>query len=151
MKTDKRAITLFLAIGLCLIPSSTLAGVPAAAALAAPAPPGMAAPALLQRPAPVHKFFDGPKILLLGISAAMMAADIATTRQALQVPRSREANPLAQSSGALYALKFAGFGAGLGISYMMHRTGHYKAERIVPLIVGVPSANAAAHNVRIRQ
>ena len=81
----------------------------------------------------------------------MMAADIITTQQALQVPGTREANPLGQSGGARYALKFAGFGAGIGISYALHRTGHYKAARIVPMIIGVPFLAAALHNASIRK
>ena len=152
MKSNKRAITLLLAMGLCLIPSSTLAADPAvadpaAAASAAPASPVLRA--VVRQPAPVHKFLDGPNVLVFGISAGMMAADLATTKQALQVPGSREMNPLAKSPASLSALKFAAFGAGLGVSYMMHKTGHHKAERIVPLILGVPSVMAAAHNAGI--
>jgi hypothetical protein len=148
MNSNKRAITLLLAMGLCLIPLSALAADPAAATPAAPAPPIIA---VVRPPAPVHKFLDGPNVLMFGISAAMMAADIATTKQALQVPGSREMNPLAKSSASLSVLKFASFGAGMGISYMMHKTGHHKAERIVPLIFGVPSGIAAAHNAGIHQ
>src|SRR5690242_12732012 len=93
--------------------------------------------ALIQSP-PVHgtKFFTKKKIVTLSIGAAMMTADILTTRQALKVPGAREANPLGQSAGSRYALKVGGMAAGIGISYGLHRSGHYKAARWVPLIIG---------------
>lgn len=94
---------------------------------------------------------DHETAVLLGVSALVMTADIATTRQALQVPGSREMNPLAQSPAALDTLKIAGFGAGLGISYLMHQTGHYKAERFALMLVAAPSAIAAVHNAGIQR
>ncbi|MFZ0964590.1 MAG: hypothetical protein WAO35_27340 [Terriglobia bacterium] len=151
MRSNKRAITLLLAMGLCSVPSSELAAAPAAASPAAPALPVVAAPTVARRPASVHKFINGPNVLMLGVSAAMMAADLATTKQALQVPGTRELNPLAQSPASSYALKFAGFGAGLAASYMMHRAGHYKAERTILMLIGGPSAIAAAHNAGIHR
>jgi len=42
-------------------------------------------------------------------------------------------------------------GAGLGIAYVMHRSGHYKAERVIPMIFGVPSGLAALHNSGIHR
>jgi hypothetical protein len=110
-------------------------------------------PLMLQPPpAPQRpKFFAHPRILMLSVSAAMMAADMMTTERALQVLGAREANPLGQSEGARFALKFAGFGARLGISYALQRTGHYKAARIVPAIIGVPSFAAAIHNATIHR
>jgi hypothetical protein len=108
-------------------------------------------PVIVQSPSLPPKFFTRTRIFTLSVGAAMMAADIITTHQALQVPGAREANPLGQSEGARYALKFAGFGAGVGISYALHRTGHYKAARWVPMIIGVPSFAAAIHNSGIHK
>lgn len=108
-------------------------------------------PVIVQSPAQPSKFFTRTRIFTLSVGAAMMAADIITTHQALQVPGAREANPLGQSEGARYALKFAGFGAGVGISYALHRTGHYKAARWVPMIIGIPSFAAAIHNSGIHK
>jgi hypothetical protein len=146
MKSNKRTITLLLAMGLYLIPPSAMAADPGA-----PAPVIVSAFAVVRQSPPVHKFLDASNALMFGTSAAMMAADIATTNRALQVPGSHEANPLSQSAASRYALKFAAFGAGMGISYMLHKAGHHKAERIVPLILGVPSAAAAVHNAGIHQ
>jgi hypothetical protein len=89
--------------------------------------------------------------MTFSIGAAMMAADIVTTNRDLQMSGTRELNPLAQSPASRYALKFAAFGAGMGMSYMMHKTGHHKMERIIPLILGIPSAAAAAHNAEIHR
>ncbi len=134
MRSYQRTITLLLAMGLCLVPSLALAA---------------ANPVLVERPAPTHKFLDGPNVMMQALSGAMMAADVATTNRALEVPGTRELNPLAQSPASRYALKFVGFGVGLGLSYAMHKTGHHKAERFMPLLFGVPSVVMAAHNAGI--
>ncbi len=132
-----RKTTLFLALSSLPVTSSAWAG----GGFVSSQPP---AP-------PVRKFFNRQNITLLGVSALVMTTDIATTRRALQVPGSREMNPLAQSPVALDTLKIAGFGAGLGISYLMHRTGHYKAERFALMLVAAPSAIAAVHNGGIQR
>jgi len=134
--SNRRAFILVLTMGLCLIPSSATAG---------------ANPMVVESPAPVHRFLDAKNIGLQSLNALIMAADMASTHRALQVPGTRELNPLSRSQGTLIYLKVAGAGAGLGIAYMMHRTGHHKAERLIPLILGVPSALAAAHNAGIHQ
>ncbi len=136
MTNNKRVFILVLAAGLCFIPSATTAG---------------GNPIIVERPTKVkpHRFFDGTNFCLQSVNALIMAGDIASTHRALQVPGSRELNPLGQSQGGLLALKIAGVGAGLGIAYMMHRSGHHKAERMIPLIFGVPSGIAAAHNAGI--
>ncbi len=136
MMSYRRAFILVLTTGVGLIPWSATAG---------------ANPMLVESPAPVHHFLDAKNLGLQSLNALIMAADLASTRRALQVPGTRELNPLSRSQGTTIALKIAGAGAGLGIAYMMHRTGHHKAERIIPLILGVPSALAAAHNAGIHQ
>jgi hypothetical protein len=106
---------------------------------------------LVEQPPPVHRFLDAKNFCVQSINIIMLAADVASTHRALQVPGTSEVNPLAKSQGALIALKVAGVGAGFGIAYMMHKSGHHKAERLIPLFLGVPSGIAAVHNARIHQ
>lgn len=136
MASDKRAFILVFALGFYLVPSAAAAG---------------ANPMIVEPPAPVHRFFDAKTLCLQSLAILAMAADVASTRRALQVPGTREMNPLAGSPGGLIALKVAGVGAELGIAYMLHRSGHYKAERVVPIIFGAPSLLAAAHNSTIHR
>jgi len=136
MTPNRRAFILALAMGLGLIPTPTWGG---------------ANPMLVEPTAPAHHFFDAKNICLYSISIIAMAADVTSTHKALKVPGTREANPLAKSQGALISLKIAGTGAGLGIAYVMHRSGHYKAERVIPMIFGVPSGLAALHNSGIHR
>ena len=114
-------------------------------------PMAAADPAVIRTPPPVHRFLDSQNVILHSINVAIMAADISTTRRALEVPGAREANPLMKSPGAAIAFKVASVGAGMGIAYMLHKSGHHKAERLIPLFVGIPSAVAAAHNAGIHQ
>jgi hypothetical protein len=131
----RRIFVLVVAMKLCLIPSSAMAG---------------ADPAVIQPPTPVHRFLDRQNVVLYTLHALVLTADIATTRRALRVPGAYEANPLMKSEGASIALKAASFGAGLGVAYMLHKSGHHKAERLVPTFLGIPSAIAAVHNAGIR-
>ena len=106
-------------------------------------------PVKVASPAPRHRFLDSQNVTMLAISAIIMAADVATTKRALQVPGAYEANPLTRSPGALISLKVAGVGAGLGLAYALHKSGHHKAERLVPIFFSLPSAVSAAHNAGV--
>lgn len=136
MAPARRVFILILAIGLYLVPASGAAG---------------AKPMVVEPSAPPHRFFDAKNLGLQSISILGMAADVVSTHQALEVPGAREVNPLTHSQGDLIALKIVGVAAGVGIAYMMHRSGHHKAERAIPLVFGVPSMLAAAHNAGIHR
>lgn len=136
MAGPKRTFAAILSLALGTIPLSAAGG----------------ANAMVVEPtAPAHRFLDAKNICLQSLNILAMAADVASTRRALEVPGTREMNPLARSQADLITLKIAGIGAGLGIAYMMHRSGHYKLERAIPVIFGVPSMVAAAHNSTIHR
>ncbi len=136
MRYKRTAVTMLLLSSMSVISPSLVAG---------------GASALVEAPAPSHKFFNRANLALFGLSALIMVADVSTTRRALQTPGRRELNPLAQSPAQLDVLKFAGLGAGLGIAYMLHRQGHCKAERFVPVLVALPSAGAVVHSATLRR
>lgn len=98
---------------------------------------------LYKRP---HRFMDSANVILQGAVVATMTADVLTSRNA--PPGTREGNPLA-ANGRLIPLKVAAIGASVGISYGLHRTGHHRLERVVPLVIAVPSGLAAIHNSRV--
>ena len=134
MPTNFRVLLSGLVLSACLIPAISFG----------------ADPAVMQSP-PVntHRFLDARNIGVFSVSAIIMAADLRTTRNALKVPGTYEANPLMRNQGAAIAMKTATVGASVGIAYLLHKSGHHKAERYVPLFMGVPSAIAAAHNAGI--
>ena len=136
MRYKPSAVIMLLVSGMSVISPSLVAG-GASGLVEAPVP------------APSHKFFNRANLALFGISALIMVADVSTTRRALQTPGTRELNPLAQSPTQLDVLKFAGLGAGFGIAYMLHRQGHCKAERFVPVLVALPSAAAALRSATL--
>ena len=134
MTTNWRAFVLVIVMALCLTPTEMMG----------------ADPAVIQPPpSTAHHFLDARNISIFSIDAMIMAADIATTRRALQVPGAHEANPLMRNQGAGIAMKAATVCGGIGIAYMLHKSGHHKAERFVPLFMGVPSAIASVHNAGI--
>ncbi len=134
MATHRRPLVPAAVLAFCLIPSALIG----------------ADPAVIQPPpARPHHFFDAQNIGAFSLNAIMMAADLATTHRALEVPGAREANPLMRSQSGAIAMKAATMGAGIGIAYMLHKSGHHRAERLLPIFMGAPSGIAAAHNAGI--
>jgi hypothetical protein len=86
-----------------------------------------------------------------GILAALAAADAITTQRGLNMGL-REANPLmrpfvTRGAAGQAAGSALGFGAGIGVAYMLHRGHHYKAERIAMRLMIVSEAGFVANNI----
>ena len=100
-----------------------------------------------------HKFWDTKNVALFSTVAAFSAADFAVTRNNLN-NGGRELNPLTRpfaGSTAALAANFAGETAGVvGISYMLHRTGHHKLERLTPIVNFGMSAFAVSYGLAHR-
>jgi len=84
-----------------------------------------------------HRFWDTSNRVLFAVSAGMNAADFAVTRANLQ-SGGQELNPIVRVLGrstAGLAVNFAGGTAGvIGLSYLFHKTGHHKLERMVSVV-----------------
>jgi len=119
-------------------------------------------PAPLLKPAPSnplpqapveHKFWDKKNTALFATAAAFSAADFAVTHDNLS-NGGQELNPLTRpfaGSTAGLAVNFAGETAGvIGISYLFHKTGHHKLERITPLVNIGMSAFAVTYGLTHR-
>lgn len=107
-------------------------------------------PTSLPRP---HKFWDKENTFLFGASAALSAADFAVTRDNLQ-HGGRDLNPVVRFFGpstAGLAVNFAGETVGvIGVSYLLHRTGHHKLERLFTTVNIGTSAGAVGYDLAIR-
>jgi hypothetical protein len=99
-----------------------------------------------------HKFWDRTNIILQGAGGAAAAVDYWSTRRLL-TGDGYEANPIVQpfanSAAGLAAFKAGSWGASLGISYLLHRSGHHKLERLIPAFNIVMNGAAATHNLRL--
>lgn len=90
-----------------------------------------------------------------GILGGLIAADAITTQRGLSQGL-REANPLmrpfvTRGAAGEAAGSALGFGAGLGVIYLLHQTHHYKAERItLRVMVGAETAVVANNIEAIR-
>jgi Domain of unknown function (DUF5658) len=102
-----------------------------------------------------HRFWTLENKISVGIFAGLIASDAVTTQRGLQRGY-REANPVmrpfvTRGSGGEAAGSALGFGAGLGTVYLLHKTHHYKAERIaMRLMLGVEGAMVANNLVATR-
>jgi len=120
------------------------------------ASPAMALPAIRATVPPrpeAHRFWDKENKILFAAVAGMSAADFAATRSNLQ-SGGKELNPVTRlfsGSTAGLATNFAGETAGvIGLSYLFHRTGHHKLERVTSMLnVGV-SAVAVSYDLSHR-
>ena len=85
------------------------------------------------------------------ILAGLVAADAITTQRGLNQGL-REVNPIMRpfvtrgAAGEAAGSAF-GFGAGVGVVYLLHRTHHYKAERITMRMFVAGEAGIVANNI----
>jgi hypothetical protein len=110
-------------------------------------------------PAPVpdapsaRKFWTLENKINFSIFAAEVAADAITTQRGLDRGM-REANPLARplvthGAGGQAAASAIGMGMALGTAYLLHRTGHYKAERIAVRLMLAGEGFAVGQNIAV--
>lgn len=131
-----RLTLIFAMIG--VLSAGALAQSPTLAAIKPPAiASGSASNAIRLPEAPItHKFWDSKNRLLFFTVAALSTADFAVTRNNL-VDGGRELNPLVRpfaGSTAGLAASFSAQTAGvIGISYVFHRNGHHRLERITSI------------------
>ena len=101
-----------------------------------------------------HRFFDRQNKIAFVSLAGLIAVDAVTTQRLISSGRAHEANPLwrplvHQGWPGEMAASALGYGAALGMSYTLHKTGHHKMERWTNwLVVGVEAANDA-HNLKL--
>jgi len=120
--------------------------------LAAIAPVGQPPAATLPEPGN-HPFWDRPNRLLFVATGATATADFFVTHSNLS-RGGRELNPVTRvfgrSSAGLatnFTLETAGV---MGVSYLLHRTGHHRLERMTSLVNIGGSAGAVAYGLTHR-
>jgi hypothetical protein len=100
-----------------------------------------------------HRFWDTKNRTLFGTVAGLNVADFAVTQVNLH-NGGRELNPVARVFGTStsgLAANVAGENAGvIGLSYLFHRTGHHKLERIVSMVNIGASAGAISYGLTHR-
>ena len=87
----------------------------------------------------------------VSILAGLVAADAFTTQRGLNQGL-REVNPLmrpfvTRGAAGEAAGSALGFGAGVGVVYLLHRSHHYKAERITMRLIVAGEAGFVANNI----
>jgi hypothetical protein len=87
----------------------------------------------------------------VSILAGLVAADAFTTQRGLNQGL-REVNPLmrpfvTRGAAGQAAGSALGFGAGVGVVYLLHRSHHYKAERITMRLIVAGEAGFVANNI----
>lgn len=98
-----------------------------------------------------HPFWTTESKVEIGILAGLVAADAITTQHGLNEGL-REANPLmrplvTRGAGGQAVASAVGFGAGVGVVYLLHRTHHYKAERITIRLIDAGEAGFVVNNL----
>jgi len=98
-----------------------------------------------------HRFWTVEKKMDAGILAGLVAADGFTTQRGLSHGL-REENPLMRPfvtrgpAGQVAGFSL-GFGAGLGVVYLLHRTHHYRTERVAMRLMVAGESGFVANNI----
>jgi hypothetical protein len=103
--------------------------------------------------APSHRrFWDRENTMLFAGTLLTSAGDFVVTRNNLQGGGGQELNPIARifsGSTAGLAVNFAGETAGVtGLSYIFHKTGHHRLERLAPMVNMAASGYAIGYGLR---
>ncbi|HEY6338971.1 MAG TPA: hypothetical protein VIW68_10800 [Candidatus Sulfotelmatobacter sp.] len=122
-----------------------------------PAHPSAAVQPLEIRPVPeapeTHHFWDRENTMLFVGTVLTSAGDFVVTHNNLQ-GGGQELNPITRmlsGSTAGLAVNFAGETAGVtGLSYLFHKTGHHRLERIAPMLNMAASGYAIGYGLRHR-
>lgn len=98
-----------------------------------------------------RRFWTLENKVSVSVFAGLIAADAVTTQRGLSQGL-REANPLlrpfvTRGSAGEAVGSALGFGAGLGVVYLLHRTHHYKAERITMQLMIAGEGAVVANNI----
>ena len=97
-----------------------------------------------------HRYWDPKNRFLFATAAALSAGDFCITRSNLEAG-GRELNPVTRlfgSSSPGLALNFSlETGSVIGASYLLHRTGHHKLERITAIVNIAGSVGAVSYSV----
>jgi len=107
--------------------------------------------ALPDSPKPQHPFWTIENKVDAGLLAGLVAADAITTQRGLN-EGFREVNPVMRPFVTRGAPGEAvgsalGFGAAIGVAYVMHRSHHYKAERIAMRLMIAGESGFVANNI----
>ena len=99
-----------------------------------------------------HRFFDKTNLLLFGASLLGQSAD-AITSQRNRSHGSEETDPLArpfvdQGWGGQIGLGVIENTAQFFVMYRLHKMGHHRIERLVPLVSGFVGGNQGYHNLQ---
>jgi hypothetical protein len=110
----------------------------------------VASPQLPDSPS-AQKFWTLENKIDFSIFSAELAADAITTQLGLSRGLT-EANPLARplvTRGALGQAAASGLslGAGIGVTYLLHRTHHHRAERIAACLMIAGEGAVVSHNI----
>jgi len=98
-----------------------------------------------------HHFWTFENKVDASILAGLIAADAITTQRGLS-EGFREVNPImrpfvTRGAAGEAAGSALGFGAGVGIVYLLHRSHHYKAERITMRMIVAGESGFVANNI----
>lgn len=147
MNSGSAVLRSFVALFLLIVVGSVaFAQGPAAEEAGASASSVAEAPSAVAKPAEAHRFWDRQNTLLFAGIGASRALDYASTRNMQRRGREEMLLPddVANNTAAFVAVEAAGTATSIGISYLLHRTGHHKLERWLSIgHIGVTTFGAA--------
>ncbi|MCL5006207.1 MAG: hypothetical protein M1404_06700 [Acidobacteria bacterium] len=101
-----------------------------------------------QFPEVTHRFFDRTNLMLFAGVAAVRALDFTSTEHFRHNGHNEVllTNSIVDNKPLFAGIEVAGAAASIGLSYLLHRTGHHKLERWVSLVHIGAGAVGDIHN-----
>jgi hypothetical protein len=109
-------------------------------------------PGAIVKQAPPHRFWDRTNVLLFSGVAVFRGLDYASTRNFQARGRTEVLIPddVVNNSAGFASLEAAATATSVGISYILHRTGHHKMERWLSIGHLSVTAFGDAHNYALK-
>lgn len=104
-----------------------------------------------------HVFFDRYNVALFSADALVRSLDAQSTRSFMTNPchcmsETTLPDSIAGSTPKMYAYSLGVSAGVVGLTYLAHKTGHHKIERIIPMVdIGYSVRNVSGNYVHINQ
>ena len=106
-----------------------------------------------KRAIPQHRFLDKTNLALFSADFLVRGLDAQSTRRFMTAPcrcfTERNLGSIANTSPRMYSYSLGIAGVAVGVAYMLHRNGHHRLERLVPVADALFDSQYVVENYRL--
>ena len=106
-----------------------------------------------KRAIPQHHFIDKTNLALFSADFLVRSLDAESTRRFMDAPCrcfvEKDIGSIADSGPRMYSYSLGIAGVAVGVAYVLHRTGHHRLERFVPVADALYDSQYVVENYRL--